>query len=190
MCSNYRGISLLVTAGKVLNRIILEKLKEALDNQLREQQAGFQQHISCSDHSGSLGIEWNFLLYINFVDFEKAFDSIDRNTLWPVIRHRGITEKLTNIIQCQYKSSMCRVIHRGGLTEAFEVKTGTRRGCMLSPFLFLLVINWITKQSMDSKRTGIRLLSGKSLDDLEFICSITVSLFQPHAGDEPVFGGH
>jgi len=47
------------------------------------------------------------------------------------------------------------VIHIGRLTEAFEVKSGNKQGCMLSPFLFLLVINWITKQSMDSKGTGV-----------------------------------
>ena len=48
-CNNYRRISLLVTAGKVLNRIILEILKEALDCKPREEQAGFRQHRSCSD---------------------------------------------------------------------------------------------------------------------------------------------
>jgi len=43
-CNNYRGMSLLVTAGKMLNRIMLERLKEALDSKLREEQAGFRQH--------------------------------------------------------------------------------------------------------------------------------------------------
>jgi len=63
---------------------------------------------------------------------------------------------------------VCRLIHIDRLTEAFEVKNGNKQGCMLSPFLFLLVINWITKQSIDSKGTGIRWISGKSPEDLEF----------------------
>jgi len=108
------------------------------------------------------------LLYVNFIDIEKAFDSVDRETLWKILKHLGIPEKLTNIIICQYKGSRCRVIHGGGLTEAFEVKTGTRQGCMLSPFLFLLVINWVTRQSMDSQRTDIQWISGKILEDLEY----------------------
>ena len=55
-CKNYRGISLLVTAGKLLNRIILERLKEGLDSKLREEQAGFRQHRSCSDQIITLRI--------------------------------------------------------------------------------------------------------------------------------------
>ena len=54
------------------------------------------------------------------------------------------------------------------MTEAFEVKTGTRQGCMLSLFLFLLVINWVTRQYMDSQRTDIHWISGKILEDLEY----------------------
>ena len=74
------------------------------------------------------------------MDFEKAFDSVDREILWKILKQHGITETLISIIVCQYKNSKCRIIYGGGLTEAFEVKTGTRQGCMLSPFLFLLVI--------------------------------------------------
>ena len=95
-CKNYRGISLLVTAGKVLHRIILERLKEGLDSKLREEQAGFRQHRSCRDQIITLriiteqSVEWNSSLYIIFVDFEKAFDSVDKETLWKILRHHGI----------------------------------------------------------------------------------------------------
>ena len=86
-CSNYRGISLLSVPGKVLNRIILERIMLAADHLLREQQAGFRKHRSCSDQITTLRIiieqskEWNSSLYVNFIDFEKAFDSIDREVL-------------------------------------------------------------------------------------------------------------
>jgi len=126
-CTNYRGISLLVIAGKVLNRIILERLKEGLDSKLREEQAGFRQHRSCSDQIITLriiseqSVEWNSSLYVNFVDFEKAFDSVNRETLWKILMHHGIQEKLISIIvcQCMYRNSKCMVIHGGELTEAF-----------------------------------------------------------------------
>ncbi len=60
-----------VTAGKVLNRIILERMKVVLDSRLREEQAGFRQHRSCSDQIITLriiieqSIEWNSALYVN-----------------------------------------------------------------------------------------------------------------------------
>jgi len=62
----------------VLSRIILERLKEALDSKLREEQAGFRQHRSGSDQIITVriiveqSIEWNSSLYVNFIDFEKA----------------------------------------------------------------------------------------------------------------------
>ena len=64
-CSNYRGIMLLSTPGKVLNRILLERLKEAVDPKLWDQQAGFRQNRSCADQIASLciimeqSLEWN-----------------------------------------------------------------------------------------------------------------------------------
>ena len=86
-CSNYRGIMLLSTPGKVLNRVLLERMKEAVDPKLRDQQAGFQRNRSCADQIASLrfiveqSLEWNSPLYINFIDYEKAFDSVNRETM-------------------------------------------------------------------------------------------------------------
>ena len=89
-CDNYRGITLLSVHGKILNRIILERMKGKVDQTLREQQSGFRKDRSCTDQIATLriimeqSIEWNSSLYINFVDYEKAFDSVDRETLWKV----------------------------------------------------------------------------------------------------------
>jgi len=116
----------------------------------------------------------NASLHINFIDFEKAFSSTDRETLWKILRHHGIPGKLINIIICQYGDSVCRVIHGGGLTKPFRVKTGTRQGCMLSPYLFLLVVDWVTRQSTDGKGTGIHWISGKSLENLEYADDLAV----------------
>ena len=80
-CSNYRGIMLLSTPGKVLNRVLL-----------RDQQAGFRWNRFCADQIASLRIiveqslEWNSPLYINFIVYEKAFDSVDRDTIWKLLR--------------------------------------------------------------------------------------------------------
>ena len=173
-CDNYRGITLLSVPGKVLNRLILERMKGTVDQSLREQQAGFRQDRSCTDQIATLriiveqSIEWNSSLYINFVDYEKAFDSVDRETLWKVLRHYGVPKKLVNMIKNSYEGMSCRVIHEGQLTKNFEVMKGVRQGCLLSPFLFILVIDWVMKTATKEKRNGIQWTMLTQLDDLDF----------------------
>ena len=81
-CANYRGITLLSVPGKVFSRILLNRMKDAVDTKLRDQQAGFRKDHSCTDQIATLRIileksqEWNSSLYINFLDYEKAFDSL------------------------------------------------------------------------------------------------------------------
>ena len=99
-CSNYPGTMLLSTTDKVLNRVLLERMKEAVDPKLRDQQAGFGRNKSCADQIASLRIiveqslEWNSPVYISFIDYEEAFDSIDRVTMWKLLRHYGVPEKI------------------------------------------------------------------------------------------------
>ncbi|OOZ56764.1 reverse transcriptase domain-containing protein, partial [Solemya velum gill symbiont] len=70
-CNNYRGIMLLSVPSKVLNRVLLERMKKAVDPMLRDQQAGFRSNRSCADQIASLRIiveqslEWNSLFYIS-----------------------------------------------------------------------------------------------------------------------------
>ena len=122
-CDNYRGVTLLSVPGEILNRIILERMKGKVDQTLREQQPGFRQDRSCTDQIATLriiveqSIEWNSSLYINFVDYEKAFDSVDRETPWKVLRHYGVPKKLVKMIKNSYEGMSCRVIHEGQLTK-------------------------------------------------------------------------
>ncbi|XP_076452167.1 uncharacterized protein LOC143287768 [Babylonia areolata] len=173
-CANYRGITLLSVPGKVFNRILLERMKSAVNPLLRDQQAGFRQNRSCIDQIATLRIiveqslEWNSSLYISFIDYEKAFDSIDRETLWKLLRHYGVPIKLVNLIKNSYEGMRCRVVHGGQLTDSFEVKTGVRQGCLLSPFLFLLAVDWTIKTSTADRRNGIQWTPLDQLDDLDF----------------------
>ncbi|VDP51154.1 unnamed protein product [Schistosoma curassoni] len=149
-------------------------MKDAVDAQLRDQQAGFRKDRSCTDQIATLrtiveqSIEWNSSLYINFIDYEKAFDSVDRRTLWKLFRHCGVPEKIVNIIRNSYDGLQCKVVHGGQLTDAFQVRTGVRQDCLLSPFLFLLVFDWIMKTSTSEGKHGIQWTAQNQLDDLDF----------------------
>ena len=173
-CENYRGVTLMSVPGKVFNRILLERMRDAVDVRLRDHQVGFRRDRCCTDQVATLRIiveqslEWNSSLYVNFVDFLKAFDSLHRDTLWQLLRHYGIPAKLTRIIKESYEGMACQVVHGGQLTRRFDVKTGVRQGCLLSPFLFLLAIDWVMRQTTDGQRDGIQWTLWTQLDDLDF----------------------
>jgi hypothetical protein len=61
----------------------------------------------------------------------------------------------------------CRIVHAGQLSDSFEVKTGVRQGCLLSPFLFLLVIDLIMKTITTGRNSGIQWILWTKLDDLD-----------------------
>ena len=191
-CSNYRGITLLSVPGKIFNRIILERMKDEVDKELRDHQAGFRKERSCTDQIATLriileqSIEWNTSLYICFIDYEKAFDSLDRNTLWLLLRHYGVPAKLVNLIKNTYTGMNCKVVHEGKLSDSFEVKTGVRQGCLLSPFLFLLAIDWIMKTTTNEKRNGIQWTLWKQLDDLDFADDLALLSHQQQQMQEKV----
>jgi hypothetical protein len=140
---------------------MLERMKVHVDGSLREEQAGFRNGRSCADQIATLriiieqSIEFQTSLYLNFVDFEKAFDSIDHQVLWALHLHYGLPEKFIRMIQLFYNNFRCQVIHGGTLTEPFRVTTGVRQGCLLSPLLFLVVLDWVTKTAFNRPR-GIR----------------------------------
>ena len=189
-CSNYRGITLLSIPGKTFNRVLLNRLKDAVDPHLRDHQAGFRKNRSCTDQIATLriileqSVEWNSPLYVNFIDYEKAFDSVDRQSIWKLLRHYGVPEKVTNIIRNSYEGLTCRVIHGQQLTDAFQVRTGVRQGCLLSPFMFLLAIDWVMKTSTAQKRNGIQWTPWTQLDDLDFADDLALLSHTQHQMQE------
>ena len=112
--------------------------------------------------------EWNSTLYIVFIDFKQAFDRLHRDSLWKILRHYGIPKKLVNIIQSLYKNFECRVIHNNELSEPFKVNTGVKQGCILSPLLFSLAIDWVMRCSTQGKRQGIQWTLTSVLEDLDY----------------------
>ncbi|VDP81831.1 unnamed protein product [Schistosoma mattheei] len=131
---NHKCISLLSILGKVYNRALLNRIEDCVDAKLRHQQAGFCKDRSCTDQIATLwiiverSIGWTLPLYINFADYEKAFESVDRTTLWRLLRHYGAPEKIVNIIRNSYDGINCTMMHGGRLPDSSEIKTGVRQG--------------------------------------------------------------
>jgi uncharacterized membrane protein YhdT len=98
-------------------------------------------------------------LVINFVDFQKAFDSLHRPSLWKILSMYGIPTKYINIIKAFYTDSACCVKTESGNSDWFIVETGVKQRCVISPILFCIAIDWIMKNLW---------VNDKSLEDLDF----------------------
>ena len=103
-CKNWRGVTLLPVVSKISGRIIIDHVCMGIDHRLRKEQAGFRSVRGTTEQIFILRNileqvnEWQATLYINFVDFEKAFDSVHRNGLWMIMSQYGIPQNI-NIVK-------------------------------------------------------------------------------------------
>jgi len=113
-------------------------------------------------------IEWSSRLYTVFIDFEKAFDSINRETMWKEVKHYGLPIQTVSLIKETYRSYACRVVHEGQVSEPISVQTRVRKGCFLSPAMFLIVIEAVMRNVNRDRRRGIQWGLINRLEDLDF----------------------
>jgi len=111
--------------------------------------------------------------YVNFVDFKKAFDSIHRYSLWKIIQLYGIPQKYINIFQALYRHTRCCIRINHGVTDMFDILTRVRQGVILSRFLFLMVIDFLMRKTVDGHNYGITWETEK-LADLDFADDIAL----------------
>uniref|UniRef100_A0A3P9MG11 Reverse transcriptase domain-containing protein n=1 Tax=Oryzias latipes TaxID=8090 RepID=A0A3P9MG11_ORYLA len=158
-CNNWRGITLLSIPSKIMAKIIINRLSEAVNAILRKEQAGFRKGRRCTEQIFALrniieqSAEWQQQLSVNFIDFEKAFDSVHRDSLWRILRAYGVPTHMIKLIRSFYNNYRCCV---GGSDIWFEVKTGVRQGCVMSALLFNVVIDWVMRRTTEAGPTGIR----------------------------------
>lgn len=147
VCDNHRGITLLSIAGKILARIIINRLVDHLDATIPESQCGFRANRGTADMMFSARQiqekcrEQNRDLYMVFVDLTKAFDSVSREGLWKLLSKVGCPDKIVNIIRSFHDGMMVRVQDQGNTSDPFPVTNGAKQGCVMAPFLFVMVFS-------------------------------------------------
>ena len=155
-----------------MSRTVFNRISSEVDECLRKNQAGFRKGRSCSDQIFSLrqiieqSNEWNNTLYANFIDFQKAFDSVDREALWKTLAHYGILPKIINIIKMLYSNFSAKVICGLELSPEFEIKAGVKQGCLLSPLLFSMCVDWLMKETTKDTNKGLQWTFTEVLEDL------------------------
>ena len=141
---NYRGISLLSVVAKLYSSVLNNRLLGYLENNhlLGKEQNGFRQKRSCEDHSlirdRLLNKQNTFGV---FIDFQKAFDFVDRDVLLYKLISNGIDGKFYNSIKSILSDTSSCVKQNGILTDWFPVLSGVRQGDSSSPTIFAFYIN-------------------------------------------------
>jgi len=98
---------------------------------------------------------------------KKALDSIHKDALWKILKLYGVPQKYITIFQAMYRNTTCCIKTNNGMTEMFDILTGVRQSCILSPFLLLIVIDFVMKKTVNGRDYGITWGSEK-LADLDF----------------------
>ena len=144
-CGNYRGISLVAHAGKVLLKIIANRLSTYCEREdiLPEEQCGFRPQRPTIDmifvvrRLHQLARKKSTPLYVFFGDLTEAYDSVDRTLLWAVLARFGAPPKMLAVIRHVHDGMRARIRTDGGeRSDWFGVEQGLRQGCVLAPLLF------------------------------------------------------
>ena len=160
---NYRGITLLSCVGKLFTVVLNSRLSSFLENNnlLGLEQAGFRTGYSTLDHIFTLHCIIDLYtskkkkLYCAFVDYKKAFDTVDRYSLWQKLINIGIHGNLFTVIQNMYKNAKSCVQGTDGFSEFFACNIGVRQGENLSPLLFSIFLNDL-EQFLSKNSEGIQ----------------------------------
>jgi hypothetical protein len=179
VCSNHRGISLLDTAYKLLEIIILNRIRPESETIARENQCGFRPGRSTIDQILALRLiieqrqEYREPIVIGFVDFKAAFDSVDRSRMFDILGEAGIPRKIVEMVRLLYSRSNSSVRVYKTESESFPVETGVKQGAILSPVLFNFVVDAILRKSM-THNLGVRLSESETITDLDYADDIAM----------------
>ena len=146
---NYRGLKLIEQVMKVLERVVEGLIRQRVE--IDEMQCGFMSGRGTTDaifivrQLQEKHLAANKLLYMAFVDLEKAFDQVPWDIIWWAVRKLGTDEWLVHLVQSMYKDVRSRVRVGDGYSEEFGVGVGVHQGSVLSP-LFIIVLEALSRE--------------------------------------------
>ena len=101
-----------------------------------------------------------------FIDYTKAFDCVDYNKLWKILKEMGIPDHLTCLLRNVYAGQEATVRTGHGTTDCFQIGKGLHQGCILSPCLFILYAEYIMRNAgLKKAQTGVK-IAGRSINNL------------------------
>lgn len=189
LVKNYRGIALSTMISKLCNKMILNRIRPKIDEHLRANQNGFRPGRSTIGQILALrrlieGIRSkNLTAVFTFIDFSKAFDSINREKMFKILKAYGVPPNLLKTIIAMYTNTTAKVISPDGETDLFEINMGVLQGDTLAPFLFVIVLDYAMRKAIQGKEENYgftieprksRRIPAKTITDLDFADDIAL----------------
>jgi hypothetical protein len=171
-CKDYRTLSLVSHASKVLLYILRRRMEMHVECFLDETQFGFRKHKSTRDAISVLRVigerfhNIGRTMYVCFIDYEKAFDRVSWSHLFPLLRRIGCPESTLRLVMDLYKRQQAVIRLDDGDTKPALIRRGVRQGCSLSPGLFNVFAEMILHEAL-IERDGIR-IGGRTINAVKF----------------------
>ena len=138
-CSNYRTTALISHASQVMFKILQARLQQHVNHELPDVQAGFSKGRGTRDQIANIhwiiekARQFQKNIYFCFIDYSKAFDCVDHNKLWKILKEMGIPDHLIRLLRNLYAGQEATVRTGHGTTDWFQIGKGVHQGCIFSP---------------------------------------------------------
>ena len=163
-------------------KILQDRLQQYMNHELPDVQAGFRKgrairdQIANShqiDHQRAREFQKN--VYFCFIDYTKAFDCVDHNKLWKILKEMGIPHHLTCLLRNLHAGQEATVGTVYGTTDWFQIGKGVHQGCILSPCLFNLYAEYIMRNAgLEEAQGGIK-IAGRNINNLRYADDTTLT---------------
>ena len=163
-CSNCHTIALISHASEVMLKILQARLQQYVNHEFPDVQAGFRKGRGTRDQIANIcciikkARKFQKNIYFCFIDYAKAFDCVDHNKLWKILKELGIPDYLTCLLKNLYAGQEATVRTGHGSTDWFQIGKVVRQGCILSPCLFNFYAEYIMRNiGLDEAQAGIKI---------------------------------
>ena len=151
-----------------------------MNRELPDVQAGFRKGRGTRDQIANIrwiiekAREFRKNIYFCFIDYAKAFDCVDHNKLWKILKEMGIPDHLTSLLRNLYAGQEATVQSEHGTTDWFQIGEQVCQGCILSPCLFNLYAVYIMRNTgLDEAQAGIK-IAGRNINNLRYLDDTTL----------------
>ena len=161
-------------------KILQARLQQYMNHELPDVQAGFRKGRGTRDQIANIcwiiekAREFQKNIHFCFTDYAKAFDCVDHNKLWKILREMGIPDHLTCLLRNLYagQEATIRTVH--GTMHWFQIGKGVHQGFILLPYLFHLYAEYIMRNTgLEEAQAGIK-IAGRNINNLRYADDTTL----------------